>query len=129
MFEAAFNIIISLILVNRLGTYGVLIGTAISLLLTFWIDPYIIYKKRLRKPLKNFVFLNFLIALWIILFTGLIYTIVKTFKLDNMNFILFTLLIIILASIASIVPIFISGEYSFYRGEILKIFRKIFHKK
>lgn len=43
--EAGLNIVLSLILVNYMGTIGVFLGTLFSMLLTSsWIEPYILYK-------------------------------------------------------------------------------------
>ncbi|WP_230575807.1 lipopolysaccharide biosynthesis protein, partial [Bacillus rhizoplanae] len=46
LFQAAVNLIISIILVQYIGIAGVFIGTLISVLVVpFWVTPYLVYKK------------------------------------------------------------------------------------
>ncbi|MCH5187049.1 MAG: nucleotidyltransferase family protein, partial [Oscillospiraceae bacterium] len=47
--EAAINLVVSILLTLRFGIIGVFLGTFISTMLTsFWIEPYVLYKKRLE---------------------------------------------------------------------------------
>lgn len=57
LFGMIVNIVVSIILVKRIGIFGVLIGTLISNLVTFmWFDPYIIYKKVFKvNPIKYYI--------------------------------------------------------------------------
>ncbi len=53
--EALLNIIISIILVRRLGTLGVFIGTFISTAATsVWVEPYVLYRFRLKTSVLAF---------------------------------------------------------------------------
>ena len=53
--EAVLNLVISLVLVSKFGTFGVFAGTFISTMLTsVWVEPYIIYKYRLKRPVSEF---------------------------------------------------------------------------
>ncbi|MGL5617132.1 MAG: lipopolysaccharide biosynthesis protein [Sarcina sp.] len=53
--SAVLNIVISLILVGKLGIAGVLLGTIITRVLTnLWYDPYLIYRKVFKKPLRDY---------------------------------------------------------------------------
>lgn len=55
------NIVVSIILVKRIGIFGVLIGTFISNLISFmWYDPYIIYKNVFKKSPLEYYFRNVL---------------------------------------------------------------------
>ncbi len=55
LFEAVFNLIISIILVNYLGITGVILGSIISFMLTtFWVEPYVLYKYSLGKGLQEY---------------------------------------------------------------------------
>lgn len=48
--EAIINIVVSIILVTRIGIIGVFLGTIISNITTcFWISPYILYKYKFKK--------------------------------------------------------------------------------
>jgi O-antigen/teichoic acid export membrane protein len=53
------NLSVSLILLNQIGIYGVVIGTIISILVTFLsFDPYIIYKYVFKKPTLDYYLIN-----------------------------------------------------------------------
>lgn len=74
---AIINLVVSIMLINEIGTIGVVIGTCISKVVTFvWYDPYIVFKYTLKKGLKNYyikyllhwVILAFLSALCLMLF-------------------------------------------------------------
>lgn len=52
---AIINLSLSVFLVRRIGTIGVVIGTAVSKLLTFvWYDPYIVFKHTLKEGLGKY---------------------------------------------------------------------------
>ena len=54
-FEAAVNLVVSIILVQYIGITGVFIGTLISaLVVPFWITPYLVYKKVFHKPVSHY---------------------------------------------------------------------------
>ena len=49
--EALLNLSISILLVLHFGIVGIFIGTFCSTVLTsVWVEPYIIYKYRLKRP-------------------------------------------------------------------------------
>jgi O-antigen/teichoic acid export membrane protein len=75
--EAIINLVLSLILVNKVGLIGVLIGTIVAKLLTSFIqNPYYIYKNEFNiSPLKYFI-TYFLVLLINAIFIG-IFTILK----------------------------------------------------
>ncbi|WP_053374678.1 lipopolysaccharide biosynthesis protein [Paenibacillus sp. FJAT-27812] len=51
--QAALNLSISFILVQRMGIAGIFIGTLVSaLLVPFWTTPYFVYKRVFKQPLK-----------------------------------------------------------------------------
>ena len=53
--EAALNLGISIVLVTHFGVVGVFVGTFFSTALTsVWVEPYVIYKYRLKKPISTF---------------------------------------------------------------------------
>ncbi|MCQ2448672.1 MAG: oligosaccharide flippase family protein [Clostridia bacterium] len=67
--EAIMNIVVSIILARSLGVLGVLLGTFISnLLVTAWLEPYIVYKYALKQRLSNYLKTN---ALYILITTAL----------------------------------------------------------
>ena len=49
------NIVTAIVLVNFMGTIGVVLGTCIAKLTTFvWYDPYVVYKHTLKKGLAKY---------------------------------------------------------------------------
>lgn len=55
LFQAAINLIASIILVQYIGIAGVFIGTLVSALaVPFWATPYLVYKKVFNKPVRGY---------------------------------------------------------------------------
>ena len=53
--EAILNLVISVLLVTKFGVAGIFAGTFCSTVLTsVWVEPYVIYKYRLEKPVTEF---------------------------------------------------------------------------
>lgn len=68
--EAVLNLVISILLVIHFGVAGVFAGTFCSTVLTsVWVEPYVIYKYRLKKPVTGFFvkyagYLGVMAAVW-----------------------------------------------------------------
>lgn len=63
--EAFINLVASVVLLQMLGFAGVLLGTLVSTLCTcIWIEPYVLFKHGLHKPLKEYacLFLKYMFA-------------------------------------------------------------------
>lgn len=55
IFEVAINLVVSLVLVVKMGTIGILIGTLVSNLATcFWVEPYVTYKYGFCRSVSHF---------------------------------------------------------------------------
>lgn len=53
--EAVINLVASILLTLRFGIIGVFLGTFISTMLTsFWIEPYVLYSKKLESPVAPY---------------------------------------------------------------------------
>lgn len=53
--EAIINLAASILLTLRFGIAGVFLGTFISTMLTsFWIEPYVLYRKGLKSPVSSY---------------------------------------------------------------------------
>lgn len=53
--EAVLNLVISVILVWKAGTFGVFAGTFLSTMLTsVWVEPYVLYRQRLHAKVSSF---------------------------------------------------------------------------
>lgn len=70
--EAVLNLVISILLVTHFGVAGVFVGTFCSTVLTsVWVEPYVIYKYKLEKPVSNFFikyagYLGVMVAVWVV---------------------------------------------------------------
>lgn len=65
--EAVINLVVSVILVNKLGVAGVFLGTISSTVLTtVWVEPYIMYKYCFKQPVGTF-FKKYIYYLFIML--------------------------------------------------------------
>lgn len=72
--EAVINLIVSLffLIILKLGVVGILLGTAISNILTnFWVEPYLLFEKKFNKGMWDYFF-TFLKYFIIALFTSII---------------------------------------------------------
>lgn len=50
--QAVINLLVSIILVKKLGFVGIFIGTLVSsIVIPFWLTPYLVYRDVFRKPL------------------------------------------------------------------------------
>lgn len=55
LIQAAINLAISIVLVQYIGLPGIFLGTWISsMLIPFWLTPYLVYKKVFALPLKQY---------------------------------------------------------------------------
>ena len=53
--QAAINLVVSILLVQRIGIIGVFIGTLVSAIaVPFWTTPYLVYKKVFHKPVSHY---------------------------------------------------------------------------
>ncbi len=74
--EAIVTLVLSLILVRKMGVAGVMLGNMISMfLIPFWTQPYLVYKIVFNQKLKDYYFKYFIYALLTIVYTFLVYSI------------------------------------------------------
>lgn len=98
LLEATVNLFASLVFYRYLGFIGILVGTTFSTLTTcFWIEPYVLFRYGLRRPLKKY-FKRFLFHTALMFIAGLITAIaIALFKDDGFASLLtriFTVLLI-----------------------------------
>jgi O-antigen/teichoic acid export membrane protein len=59
LFECTLNLVVSLLLVKKLGLTGVLIGTICgSLLVSFWYEAYVLFKYMFQKSIVKYLLLQ-----------------------------------------------------------------------
>jgi hypothetical protein len=57
LFQAAINLVFSIVLVKFIGISGVFLGTLISAIaVPFWTTPYFVYKKVFNEPLRKYFY-------------------------------------------------------------------------
>ena len=121
LISSILNIIISLLLVFPLGIDGVLLGTIISrFMVTWWFDPYLIYKVVFNKSSFYYYFrylLNFSIIVLIGIFNSFICSLYGEISIIN-----FLFMVITTALVPNIIFILL-----FYRLEEFKYFKKIIY--
>lgn len=126
LFGMILNVAVSIILVQKIGIFGVLLGTLISNLLSFmWFDPYIIYKNVFKKSPIEYYLKN---IFYLLLFIGIGYFCNIICKFITINGILG---LAIHGIVCVFVPIFIITifYYNTEYGKYLKYsFKKIFKK-
>ena len=83
--QAIVNLVVSIILVNKMGVLGVVIGTIVSsIVLPSWQRPYIVYKYVLKKSVKEYI-INYIKYVLIITFTSLITLVIfNSFSVSNL---------------------------------------------
>ena len=126
--QAIVNLVVSIILVNKMGVLGVVIGTIVSsIVLPSWQRPYIVYKYVLKKSVKEYI-INYIKYVLIITFTSLITLVIfNIFSVSN-------LLLYIILKTGITISIFGALVYIvFHTKEEFKYFRNvlggIFHGK
>lgn len=122
VFSAITNVIISLLLVKKIGIIGVILGSIISrIITTWWFDPYLVYSNAFEMSPKKYYFRYFK-SLLIITLSALLIDSIMIFI--NIDFIFcFTIRIVLCIIIPNLLFIFIfhnSEEYKYLKSIILK---------
>ena len=126
-FGMVVNIVVSIVLVQKIGIFGVLLGTLISNLLSFmWYDPYIIYKKSFKKSPKEYYLKNIAYLLYFIL-VGYLCSLICDFTVINgvLGFIIHGIICITIPAIPLIIYYYNSEYGSYLKYAIKKILKKI----
>ncbi len=127
IFSIIINLILSLILVNFWGIYGVLIGTICAILFTtMWYDPIIIFKNGFENSSKTYFLKNILYFI-VVIATGIISLfVVNMVEMTGvLSFIIQSLLCVATSSIVFFL-IFIKTKELKY---IITIFKRYFIKQ
>ncbi|KML07885.1 hypothetical protein VL06_03210 [Rossellomorea marisflavi] len=123
LFEAGINLVVSIILVNKIGISGVFVGTFFSTITTcFWVEPYILYKHGFNHPVRSYFF-RYLFYTLTIVFTGYV-TWTITEKVGSSSI----LALILKICIVTIVPNVIFGIF-YSKTKEFKYFKKLILSK
>lgn len=127
LFGMIVNIVVSVILIQKIGIIGALLGTLISNLVSFmWYDPYIIYKKSFKKSPKEYYLKNIAYLLYFIL-VGYLCSLICDFTVINgvLGFIIHGIICITIPVIPLIIYYYNSEYGSYLKYAIKKILKKI----
>ena len=124
--EAIINLVVSIILVEKLGVAGVFLGTLCSTVLTsIWVEPYILYKYRFGKTpalffLKYVLYIAIIFASWFI--TDYCCNLIHLTPFANL-----IIYLVICVFVFNILLFIIYQQTPEFR-ELLRLIKKIFNK-
>ncbi|MDU3526250.1 lipopolysaccharide biosynthesis protein [Clostridium sp.] len=124
--EAAINLFFSILLANKFGLLGILLGTLISTISTsLWVDPYILYKHGFKKSPSLYAKKYFKYSLMIIL-TCIITYFITSLIVGNgyVNFAIKLLICLFVPNIMFIILNYRKEEYKFFLNIISSIFSR-----
>lgn len=118
LFQAAINLIISIVLVQRLGIIGVFIGTLVSALaVPFWTTPYLVYKRVFQLPVSQY-FLKYIlftvIGIGTYFLTNLICSFIPTGEFLNLT--IRALICLIVPNLIYICVFYRTNEFKYLLG-------------
>lgn len=128
LIEAGLNIVLSIIFMKIMGLSGILIGTLLSILLTAWAQPYVLYKHGFEKSSKKFTFkmiFDFVIFVLLSLFT---YFICSFLPQTILGFILKICICIIVPNVILCLINLKNEQFKYYLDWIKNILKKIKNK-
>ncbi len=128
--EAIINLVVSIILVEKLGVAGVFLGTLCSTVLTsIWVEPYILYKYRFGKTpalffLKYVLYIAIIFASWFI--TDYCCNLIHLTPFANL--IIYLVICVFVFNILLFIIYQQTPEFRELLSLIKKIFNKIIHR-
>lgn len=127
LFGMIINIVVSIILVQYYGIYGVIMGTIIANLATFmWFDPLIIYKHGFHMKVRGYYLTNIKYALSIAISATIAYGISMLF--NTVSIVKVIVMTVICVLVTSSILIIFNGkteEFEYIKKLILKMSVKI----
>jgi len=125
--EAFINLVLSIVLVRKIGIAGVFIGTLISnISVVFWVKPMITYKYVFNKPLRNYFYMYFkymLIAIIPLLITHFLTRDVKQ-SLILKDFIFNCIINILVINLFYLIIFWKNKEFIYFKNLIIGKFKR-----
>lgn len=120
------NIVVSVILVKKIGIFGVLLGTLISNLISFmWYDPYIIYKNVFKDKVIKYYIKNILYFLFFVVMTLICKYICSLISISGIiGFIIHGIICVSLPSIIILVMYYNTNYGKYFREYLSKFIKK-----
>lgn len=126
LITAILNVILSLILIKKMGIFGTILATILCRLITQWYDPFILYYEVFKQPFKQFYFkyLKYIIIYILGAFTS--YSLSMHISTNNLliNLIINLAIGSIISNFTVIIFTFRSREFQYAKGYLKKIFKK-----
>lgn len=114
VFEAATNIVISVVLVQRYGIIGVVIGTNISnFLIIFLWKPYIVFREGFKKSFFSYLYLVVKLIVFVVISLGISNLVIDLigFQVSGLvDFIIKSILVVSITTVITSLPFFVSRD-------------------
>lgn len=124
--EAAVNIVVSIVLVVKIGVSGVFLGTIISHLLTvFWREPLILYKYEFRRKTKDYWKEFFFFTAFTCVFCASSKMLCDKYVNGVVNWFLAGFLVVLVANLLLIVILHNREEFFYFRMLVIQLLSKI----
>lgn len=123
LIEAAINIITSIILVNKIGIIGVLLGTTItSISVQFITVPYLCYKHIFKRPLKEY-YIRYFSYFMTTLVTAMITCFICSININSNSYINFLYKVVVCVIVPNVIFLcrYIKLEEFKYYIQLLKV--------
>ncbi len=125
--ESAVNIIVSVLLVKKMGLIGVFLGTSISSMILFLYSyPIFVYKKLFRNSYSEFIFIHlkyFIISIITAIITYFFVTRIQI-KSNLLTLIFNCLICCIIPNLIYLCAFFKTSEFKYYKNILLQVLKK-----
>lgn len=125
--EGTINLVMSIILVKRIGISGVFVGTLISnFLVVFWTKPYVVYKHVFKINVKNYFIMYFKylgIALIPLFLTNFLLNSLK-YNYNIMSLIINCIINTLIINLTYLLIFYKTKEFKFYKDLFMRLIKK-----
>lgn len=109
LIQGAVNLVISIVLVVKIGLVGVYIGTIVSGLIANITKPYIIYKHILQKPVKEY-YMDSLKYLSVLIVSVLAAVVLKHYLMNTVTYVSFAIMFVAITAIFNGIYLILFGR-------------------
>lgn len=131
IFECLINIVVSILLAHFIGLPGVFIGTFASFILTFWINPRVVFKKQFKKSVVRY-FLRFFLYVMLAVGVGIgLNYVCGLFAVENLliNVLIRLGLCILVPNLLWVILFFKTEEFRYFSSIIKNLIKNLQKKK
>ena len=119
IFESGINLLTSFILTKKFGVIGILLGTTISTLLTsFWIEPYVLYKYGFKEKIDDYYKKYMMYTVYFIVISLIINKTCYLFSNDILGFGLKLLFIVVVYNLLILLVLYKTEEFKTISNKI-----------